>query len=177
MGILYLIGNVPVYIPIICYIAGAILLLLEVLQPGFGVFGTTGALSISAGIVLRIISGATTLEIVFTLVAFIVFFVIVITLAVRSAKSGKLSKSPLILSQTAVSEGHTKGTPNYSDLLGKTGIAATFLRPVGQGEFDGIKVEVIARNPAVINAGCQIKIIEVSGQKIVVDKIDGGNNV
>ncbi|HUY11394.1 MAG TPA: NfeD family protein [Candidatus Dormibacteraeota bacterium] len=59
---------------------------------------------------------------------------------------------------------------NRHDLLGKSGSAATYLRPAGHGLFDGERVDVLTAGE-FIAAGTPIRIVRVEGSRIFVEPI------
>jgi len=101
--------------------------------------------------------------VVIALVLFIAMFVI----ASRMITKGRLSKTPLFSVNPTVSEDKTQGTRDFSDLLGKVGVAHTNLRPVGKAQFEGEMVDVVARD-GFIDGGSEIVCVQVEGQRIVV---------
>ncbi len=171
MLILQVVPDIPLYLPIILYAFGLFFACIEIFTPGFGLFGIIGIASCVGGIVLRVIAGGTALEIILTMVGIIAVLVIVFAITAKSARSGKLSKSPLILSQNAVSSGITEGTQDFTGLIGKVGKTTTFLRPIGKAEIEDGNYDVIAADGEIIECGEQIKVISVEGQKIIVKKI------
>ena len=163
--------NIPLYIPILLYALGVILVVIEMFTLGFGAFGSVGIICLIAGIVVRFLGGANTLEIILTILGIVVLLVVMITLTAKSAKSGKLSKSAIILSQSAVPFDKTEGTQDFTYLLGKEGITTTFLRPVGKTKIDDEIVEVINEDATIIEQGEKVVIVKVEGQKVIVRKI------
>jgi len=151
----------------IMLIAGLILIIIEIFQPGFGVFGIIGGILLIAGVALRLTvdDGSNPLVIFFYLTFFIV---IILTgsflLMVKLSRGGWLSRIPF-------SEGVRYDVFNYSELLGKSGIAATSLKPEGKAEIEGKTYDVVAE-AFLIKHGEKINVISVEGDKIVVNKID-----
>lgn len=62
-------------------------------------------------------------------------------------------------------------SPGYgaalSNLVGQTGVALSLLRPVGECDFDGKRVECIAES-GMIERGSKIKALSVQGQSLIV---------
>ncbi|MEG1519733.1 MAG: NfeD family protein [Clostridia bacterium] len=171
MNLLAQVIQLPLIVPIILYIIGAILMIVELFMPGFGIFGISGAISFIVGIVLRILSGGGFLEIIIVLAVAIILLILGMSLAVKSAKNGRLSKSALILNQDSMPKGQTAGTNDYTFLIGKEGETMTFLRPVGKANFDGQTYEVISANSDIIEKEEKIKVVSVEGQKIIVKHV------
>lgn len=162
---------IPLYVPIILYVLGLLFSCIEIFTPGFGLFGIGGIGCFLAGIILRIISGGTALEIILTIIGIAAVVIVLFAITAKSAQSGRLSKTPLILTQNAVSSGKTQGTADYSFLVGKEGMTTTFLRPIGKAEIDGTNYDVIAADGEVIEGGEKIAVISAEGQKVIVKKV------
>jgi len=151
----------------ICIVLGLILCIIEIFQPGFGIFGALGAILLIAGLVIRMLQGGT------LLMLFIMIFLIIVVLLgafmimVRSMKYGWLSRSDLVQTGRAVNPTRSDATQDFSFLLDKTGTTTTPLRPSGKALIEGKEYDVIAQG-AFINKGVEIKVIEVEGARIVV---------
>lgn len=168
MNILSSVIQLPLAIPIILYVIGIVLLIIEMFMPGFGIFGISGAISFIAGIVLRILSGGGFVEILVVIAVALIFLTLVMVFAVKSAKNGRLSKSAFVLNQNAIPVGQTAGTNDYTFLIGKIGVTTTFLRPVGKAIIEEQTYEVISENSDIIEKGEAVKVSAVEGQRIIV---------
>ena len=149
----------------ILIIAGLVLMIIEIFQPGFGVFGIIGGILIIAGVALRITvdDGSNPLVIFFYLTFFIVIILVsAFLIMVKLSRRGWLSRVPF-------SEGANHD--NYSELLGKSGTAATSLKPDGKAEIEGKTYNVVAEG-FLIKHGEKINVISIEGNKIVVNKVD-----
>jgi len=144
--------------------AGVILIIFEMFIPGFGVAGITGIALCLLGIVLASRSWA---EGLLWFSGLLVLVGICATVVVRSAKRGKLSRSPLVLQQTNDNaSGYTAAT-DLSALVGHIGISLTPLRPAGTADFDGARVDVVTRGD-FLPAGARLRVLEVQGARIIV---------
>jgi len=77
---------------------------------------------------------------------------------------------PLVLGQrTDRTEGFT-AAHEHSELLGKEGVAEMNLHPAGRALFDGERVNVITHGE-FIDQGERVRVAEVHGSRIVVEKI------
>ena len=101
LGILFTGMTAPV---VLALVLGYIFIVIEIFQPGFGIFGIIGGILVILGVVLRVIAGdgnpyaqIFTLLFLETLGVFIAFMVLALT-----AKKGWLNRSPLIETGTAV---------------------------------------------------------------------------
>jgi len=76
----------------------------------------------------------------------------------------------LVLSQSEKSEQGFVSYPSEKDLIGKTGIAFTTLRPGGTAKIDGRRIDVIA-DSEYIDKDVKIKVLRVEGIKVVVTAV------
>jgi len=163
--------------PLLLFIAGIILLAIEILIiPGFGIVGVSGitALIISLYLVLRttkiLFRGTAILETFLYLAIMGIIFLIGLFFLPKNPiwnKLGLQEKSPS-------SQGIQEISP-YQRLLGKPGKARTILRPAGVIEIDGKSYDALSRGE-FINAGEEVVIDEVRGNKIIVIRKRGGSN-
>ncbi|NMD38350.1 MAG: hypothetical protein GYA87_06710 [Christensenellaceae bacterium] len=144
---------------------GFILLLIEALIPGFGITGTLGIILNIVGIYFTWKSFGTLAGIGLTIVVFLAFL-IVVSLSVRSARKGRLSKSPLVLSDNEAEP----AIEDSSKLVGKYGLAVTDLRPAGIAEIEGKRVDVVTRGDYIVK-GSKVIVREFDGPKIIVELI------
>lgn len=151
----------------VCIVLGLILVIIEIFQPGFGVFGGLGTLLIITGIVIRMLQGGS------LLMLFIMIFIVIVILLgafmimVRSMKYGWLSRTDLIQTGAAVGFERSEATKDFSDLLNQTGKTTTPLRPSGKAIISGTEYDVVAQG-AFISSEREIKVVEVEGIRIVV---------
>ena len=61
--------------------------------------------------------------------------------------------------------------PEYEKLLGQSGEAQTILRPSGKVMINGKKYDVVTQGE-ILEAGTPVKVIEVEGNRIVVEQFD-----
>ncbi|MEG0742910.1 MAG: NfeD family protein [Clostridia bacterium] len=162
----FILANLPI---LLCFLLGLGMLFVEVFMPGFGLPGIVGMLLEIAAIVLTYLwhGGLAALGITLVILAVVA---IVISLALRSANKGRLSKSHIILNDT---EAHSQGYSATQDMeifLGKEGRTITVLRPSGMAEFDGMKLNVVA-DGEYIPKDIPVKVERVEGARVVVGKL------
>ena len=75
----------------------------------------------------------------------------------------------LALRKTQVEEGGYQPVANLGNLVGKTGVAFTTLRPGGTALIDGQKVDVVAFG-GFIEKDARVKVLSVEGVKVVVER-------
>lgn len=152
----------------ICLLLGFGLLGLELVVPGFSVVGVLGGIGLLAGIALTFVRhgpgpGFGVLSIVAAVGAAIGVG------AYRSFMDGRLSRSPIVLSQT--SDGNA--TKDLSFLLGQEGVSITALHPGGMSRFGKTTVDVVS-DGLYIPKGTPVRVTGVEGAKVLVTAVKGG---
>lgn len=146
-------------------IVGMGLMVLEMFLPGFGLPGITGAICILASIYFISYGNA---ALALTLVVSVVAILgLALTLIVKSAKRGKVAKSPLVLDTVS-----TKVNPNaeLSYYVGKKGIVKNKLRPCGIADIEGVRLNVLT-DGEFVDIGAQVEVVRVEGSSLVVRKL------
>ncbi len=157
-------------IPAILLILGTIFIIVEIFQPGFGFFGICGIILVLAGMAVRLFMskrGSLIVQFFVMLICVSVVVCVALLIMLRSLKKGKLSRTGLVQTTLAVSEGITGGTEDFSQLLGKVGVSTSVLRPSGNAVIDGKLYSVVSQS-ALIEKGKDIEVIAVEGVKITV---------
>ena len=151
---------------IICVLAGVILLIVEAFMPGFGVPGISGIILLLAGVAMTWYEYGAMVGLG-TTVAVLALVGVAISVSLKSASSGRLSKSDLILNdiETPPSE-----NADMQLLVGKEGVVKNTLRPVGTAEFDCGKLHVTS-DGEYVSEGQRVRIVRVEGTQIFVNKI------
>lgn len=145
------------------FILGIVLLLVEAVIPGFGVFGIAGAGSVIGSIYLASRGSADALR---SLAIAVVMSVLLVALALRVGVSrGWFSR--LALRQATTTEEGFVARRNQTDLVGQVGVAATLLRPAGVAQIGGANVDVVTEG-LYIPVGTRVKVVKVEGPRVVV---------
>jgi membrane-bound serine protease (ClpP class) len=167
-------------IELILFVLGLILLILEIFViPGFGVAGISGIALIVFSLVLSMqgfvlpdfewqkeIFRKNILVVSVSTISSIIIFGI---LAYSLPQIKLFSRLTLKAAQT-VEEGFTVQTKEEEiRLKGKRGITVTKLRPVGKAEIDD-EVLFVETDGDFVEAGENIEVVEVSGNRIIVRK-------
>ena len=147
-------------------IVGVILLIAEMFMPGFGVAGGTGVVLLVIGILL---TARTPSEALILFLILIFLIAIVLAVVLRSASRGKLNKK-LVLNLSAKKDLGYTSSRYPQDLVGRSGVAVTALRPAGTGEFDGQRLDVVTEG-AFVEKDARIRIRSITGNRIVVETI------
>lgn len=160
-------ANGVLFLAIILFIAGFVLIGIEMVIPGFSVPGISGIVCLLIAIFL--VSDS------FVEGAIITIVVLALLAAMLAIILGLLSKqklrSPLILKDE---QNKDKGYISSNDLqylLGKQGVASSDLRPTGTGNFDGIEFDVISESK-YIPKDTKLVIYKVLGSKLIVKAIN-----
>lgn len=156
------------WISVVLFVAGMILIIAEMFQPGFGLFGIFGVILLVGCIFVTsstVIEGIIlTIAIVMILLLLFCFFLILFSKGIVPNK--------LILTESESREEGYVGTPDYNEFLGKTGLVTTVCRPVGSADFGGSKLEVVTMGE-FIEKGVSVEVIEIEGNRIVVRETAG----
>lgn len=137
---------------------GYVLLVFEFCIPGFGIPGIMGAILAVVGIITMQPSPMQALIVV---AVYVVLLALALIICLRSAATGRLSKSRLVLGDVA-----KRSAPSI-DYTGKTGVSCTTLRPAGIAEIEGVRLNVVTEGD-YIEAGTAVKVTNVEGNRIVV---------
>jgi len=154
---------------ILSLIAGIGLLVTEMFIPGFGIAGITGIVLEAASVIITYQTKGPVAALVVLLIALSVA-ALAISLSLRSAARGKLSKSKLFLQGTESAENGYSATEDLKVFLGREGVTSTMLRPSGVAEFDGVRLSVLS-DGEFIPEGSKVRITKVEGGKVLVKTV------
>lgn len=158
------------WLPIaLCFIGGIGLIVLEAFLPGFGIAGISGIVLLAADIIL-VWTGFGALAALGATLIILAVVGILVTLVLRSAAKGKLSRSQIVLHDTENAEAGYNAGIDAGVLIGREGVTTTILRPTGIADFDGVRLDVVSSGD-FIAAGCKVCIVRVEGSRIVVKTI------
>ena len=143
-------------IMIIGFVIGSGLIIVEAFIPGFGVAGICGIiLEIVALRCCWVLHG--TVPALIALAGVLLLIGAAVFLSYRSAMNGRLSKSHLVLRDTETAA--EAASPDH--WIGREGIAVTALRPAGQVEIDGSRLnaassgDFVAKGTPVLVTGME----------------------
>ena len=164
-GYFFMNGNGE-WFPIVIFILGILLLILEVFIPNFGVAGILGGVLLFGGIYLNYGDAGQSL---FDLsIAGIISVVLAIVLLKKGYSFGNFKK--LILEQNLTKVSGFSSSSDYADYLGKIGTSTTTLRPAGKVAFDAKELDVISSGEQ-IEPNISVEVIKVEGSKIIVRRV------
>jgi membrane-bound serine protease (ClpP class) len=166
---------------ILMFIIGIVLLLIEIFAvPGFGVTGALGLLFIVTGLTLAMVEsiGSTPFHVDITALTRAFFTVII---AISLALFGSIYLSKRLLTTTTFghlalyatqekSEGFTSASVDYSNMIGKKGIAHSLLRPSGKVEIDSDYYDATATS-GFIDEGDPIEVVSYHTGQLFVRKV------
>ena len=162
----FITANLPI---IICFVIGIGLLILEAFMPGFGAPGITGVILEGITLVLTWFEHGPVATLGMLLIVLLVL-AIAISTSLRSITKGRLSKSPLIHSNTESNEDGYRSIQDLAVFMDKEGTATSVLRPTGIADFEGVRLNVSSEGD-FIPAGTKVRIVKVEGAKILVRAI------
>ena len=162
----FIAANLPI---LICFLIGIGLMVLEAFMPGFGLPGISGIILEVVAVALTWMNHGPMAALGMTLIILSIL-AIAISMSLRSAANGKLSRSKLVLNDTESNEAGYRSTEDLDVFLGKEGVTTTVLRPTGMAEFDGVRLNVVSEGE-FIQSGTRVQIVRVEGSRILVRTI------
>jgi membrane-bound serine protease (ClpP class) len=153
--------------PIVLLVVGLVLILLEFLFPSFGALGVAAALCLIGAVSWAFAQDPTfrTWLLAGTAVGVPVAIVAGMKLLPRSPLGRVLvNRGATFVDGAAVDR-------RDAALLGREGRADSLLRPAGTATFDGRRVDVVSRGEP-IEAGTRVRVLEVSGNRVVVARAE-----
>lgn len=162
----FIAANLPI---LICFVIGIGLMVLEAFMPGFGLPGISGIILEVVAVALTWMNHGPMAALGMALIVLSIL-AIAISMSLRSAANGKLSRSKLVLNDTESNEAGYRSTEDLDVFLGKEGVTTTVLRPTGMAEFDGVRLNVVSEGE-FIQSGTRVQIVRVEGSRILVRTI------
>ncbi len=155
----------PWYVTILIYVLGLSLFLVEVFVPSFLILTVAGLLCVSYSLWTLFSEGYVTLGILAVLLTIAYIYGTIRWGLPRFTHSQDLGPTTLP-SQLEEAE---------SSLLQATGVTLTSLHPAGTALLDGERRDVVSSG-AFLDKGTPVKVIQVSGNRIVVTRLsDAGS--
>ena len=162
MEFLNLMANISV-LSIVLFLVGIGFLVIELIEPGFGVFGILGIISL---IVCIFITAQTVIQgLILTAVVFVIILVFLLIFMSIMSK-GKLPKK-LILHESETGDQGYSGAEDMQHMIGRAGVVTTGCRPAGIADFDGTRLDIVSRGE-FIEKGRPVTVIACEGNRIVV---------
>ncbi len=168
---------------ILVFIAGIALIAVEIFAiPGFGIAGISGIVLVVTGLTLSLVNNvgfdfsevntnklisSLSLVIISIFISIIASFFITKSLFTRNRFFGSLALETVAKS----SEGFSSSDKNYTEMLGRTGIAHTILRPAGKVKI-GEEVFDATALTSYIDKGDEIEVVKYETGQLFVRKVD-----
>lgn len=156
-------------VPAVLLIIGLVLCIVEMFVPGVGAFGITGAICLLGGIIAKMLYGGTVAQMFILMFMLAIILLAIFGIAVWSAKRGLISKSPLVLKETALPENYDHIDPSLQKLIGRQGITTTVFRPQGVVEIDKKFYDAISIDE-YLEKGTKVVVVELQGRRLYVRK-------
>ena len=157
------------WIPALLLIVGVVMMIIEIFISGFGFFGISGLLSLTAGVIVRICFGLNLTQSLPLILLVIGFLVFVVMLMVYGAKYGILGKTGLFERRTTLSKDYNKAEREMRRLVGKSGKSISKLDFGGQAKIRGKIYDVVSVS-SYIEPNTNIKVVEIKDNTIMVRK-------
>lgn len=159
----HLIAGFAGYETLIAFIIGLILLILEIFVPG-GIIGLIGG---SLMIASLLFAGESVTHMAYSII--IAMFIALVGMVIIMKFFGKKLHvfNKLVLKDATTTEEGYVSNENRLDLIGKTGVTQTAMRPSGVILVDNERIDAVSEG-SFINKDKQIVIIKVEGSRIVV---------
>ena len=151
---------------LLCFIAGMAALVVEAFMPGFGVPGISGIVLEALAIGMCWVHLGPSAALLMT-VAAVALLAVAVSMSLRSAAKGRLSRSAMVLNDTESTDQGYVASADMQSFLGLKGETTTVLRPTGMATFDGVKLNVVS-DGEFIPAGTPVTVTSVEGSKILV---------
>lgn len=157
----FILENLPA---ILCLIFGFALVVVEMFVPGFGLPGISGIILLVVGVALK---AGSPLEALIIAAAIILLLCVALSISLRSAAKGRLSRSSLVLGDVLKGSASEVTEVDLKFFIGHEGVTQCVLRPAGIAEFDGVKLNVVS-DGEFIESGVPVRVERVEGNRIVV---------
>ena len=145
--------------------AGLTFVSLEIVRRSKGVFAGLGGAALIAGFVTRLLHGGS-----LAMFFFMALIVCAVFLSVYLADTAIKRYNFLLAVPGADFEEADEGK-DYYYLLGLDGVAMGALQPSGKVMINNVTIDATLKSGAV-NRGAIVRVVEVEGQNITVEKID-----
>lgn len=151
------------WMEIALFVAGAVLIVMEIHTPGMGFFGLGGILCILASFFLSLGGDLAAMNM---MAVSLVIAVAIFLLILKKLPSSRLW-ARLVLHDSETTNAGFVSSDDYQRYLGRTGVVLKILRPAGVIEIDGDHLDVVSEGQYIV-AGSKVKVVSVSGNRIVV---------
>ncbi len=145
---------------ILLTLMGLLLLLMEVILPGFGIFGISGSIALILSFTLT--------NIQYGFNAFLMMFLVSLFFIAIIIYIAKRKKDKFVLNDTLKTQDFD--VTILQGLEGKQGITLTTLQPYGTIEVEEKQIDVTS-NEGYIEKNTIIQIVQLKGKTVIVKKV------
>ena len=157
------------WVPALLLIVGLVMMIIEIFVSGFGFFGVSGLISLTAGVIVRICFGLNLSQSITLILLVIGFLVLVFMVMVYGAKYGILGRTGLFERRTTLSKDYNKVERELRKLVGRNGKTISKLDLGGQAKIRGKIYDVVSISN-YIEPNTNIKVVEIKDNTIMVRK-------
>ena len=165
-GSQYVKGLVSVF-HIAVFLGGVLCIVVEMLMPTVGLLAGAGVAAMLYSMVLAM---GGNISAVYAMLAAFVLAALIFALIVKKLPSSRLWKK-IVLSDASTTDRGYVSTRTQAELIGRTGVVLTELRPSGTVQLDGVPVDVVSEG-AFLPKGTVVRVTAVQGSRVVVRRVD-----
>ena len=159
----HMVAGLAGYESIILFVIGILLIILELYTPG----GILGLLGLGSVVTSLIMAGDSFVQMGYSiLIAFLLTILAMILMAKVFGKNMRIFRKIILTDATTTEQGYVSNE-NRTDLLGKTGVTLTQMRPAGLALIDGERLDVVSVGD-FIEKDVKVKVVQVEGSRIVI---------
>lgn len=148
---------------IVLFVLGFVLVGIEMFMPGLQGPGIGGAISLLAGI---LVTAKSIKEVVLITLIVIAILILMFVVIVRVLSKGR-ENSKVVLTDELNTELGYLSSKRYVDLVGKTGVVISDLRPAGRAKIGDKEYDVVSDGNYIVK-DTKIVVHQVEGVRIVV---------
>ena len=165
-GSQYVKGLVSVF-HIAVFLGGVLCIVVEMLMPTVGLLADAGVAAMLYSMVLAM---GGNISAVYAMLAAFVLAALIFALIVKKLPSSRLWKK-IVLSDASTTDRGYVSTRTQAELIGRTGVVLTELRPSGTVQLDGVPVDVVSEG-AFLPKGTVVRVTAVQGSRVVVRRVE-----
>lgn len=162
---------ISLYLPVIVLaILGLGFLIAEMFLPGFGLPGITGALLELASVCIAYVRHGFG-EALFFLILLLLLDAFCLSIALRSFRKGRLSKSGIVLDDTETPAQDEDAENEMMFFVSQKGTTITAMRPVGMIEINGVRLNASTQGE-YLDKSVTIEVVRVDGKRLFVAAVN-----
>ena len=165
-GSQYVKGLVSVF-HIAVFLGGVLCIVVEMLMPTVGLLAGAGVAAMLYSMVLAM---GGNISAVYAMLAAFVLAALIFALIVKKLPSSRLWKK-IVLSDASTTDRGYVSTRTQAELIGRTGVVLTELRPSGTVQLDGVPVDVVSEG-AFLPKGTVVRVTAVQSSRVVVRRVE-----